>query len=312
MWECHQPGTGPSVVVTPCPTFSEPRQPRLHPPADVTKPATCCPAATDVLPWPIPSATMSDSNDVSDSDPVRVRVYGDLDMFTGERELTAPFGAPRSVKDLLEALGIPHTELGVIVVDGRPVGFGHLLTGGERIAAYPPFHELPIPPQQSVLPPPIAPRFVLDVHLGTLTRRLRLLGFDCWYRTDTDDAQLARIAADEQRILLTRDRHLLMRRTVVHGYCPRSSDPDEQALEVLRRFHLSERIDPLTRCVPCNGRLLRVDKNDVIDELPPRTRNHVEQVSRCENCGQLFWPGSHLEAIDAFLARAGGVGRTDR
>ena len=237
---------------------------------------------------------------------VRVRIYGDLDTFTGEREITAPFGARRSVKDLLEALGVPHTELGVIVVDNRPVGFDHLLTGGERIAAYPPFHDLPILPQQTVLPPPIAPRFVLDVHLGTLTRRLRLLGFDCWYRTDTDDAELARIAADEQRILLTRDRQLLMRRQVVHGYCPRSSDPDEQALEVVRRFRLGDRIDPLTRCVPCNGRLLRVEKADVIDELPTRTRANVQEVARCDACGQLFWPGSHLEAIDAFLARVGG------
>jgi uncharacterized protein len=238
---------------------------------------------------------------------VRVRVYGDLDVFTGERELTAPFGMPRSVKDLLEALGVPHTEIGVIVVDNRPVGFDHLLTGGERIAAYPPFHDLPIPPQQSVVPPPIAPRFVLDVHLGTLTRRLRLLGFDCWYRTDTDDAELARICVDEQRILLTRDRHLLMRRPIVHGYCPRSSDPDEQALEVLRRFHLRDRIDPLSRCVPCNGPLLRVDKADVVDELPPRTRDHVEEVARCGVCGQLFWPGSHLDAIGAFLERVGGI-----
>ena len=244
---------------------------------------------------------------MSNGDHVRVRAYGDLDVFIGERELTAPFGSPRSVKDLLEALGIPHTELGVIVVDGRPVGFDHLLTGGERIAAYPPFHELPIPPQQTVVPPPIAPRFVLDVHLGTLTRRLRLLGFDCLYRTDTDDAELARISVEDARILLTRDRHLLMRRKVVHSYCPRSSDPDEQALEVLRRFRLGGRIDPLTRCVPCNGRLHRVDKGDVVDELPPRTREHVEEVARCDACGQLFWPGSHLEAIDIFLSRAGRV-----
>lgn len=249
---------------------------------------------------------MDGSRDSSD-DAVRVRVYGDLDIFTGERELTTPFGSPRSVKDLLEALGIPHTELGVIVVDDHPVDFDHLLTGGERIAAYPPVHALPILPQHTVVPAPIPPRFVLDVHLGTLTRRLRLLGFDCWYRTDTDDAELARIAVDEARILLTRDRHLLMRRMVVHGYCPRSSDPDEQALEVLRRFHLAGRIDPLTRCVPCNGRLLRVDKDDVVDELPPRTREHVEEVARCDACGQLFWPGSHLEAIDAFLERVGGV-----
>ena len=247
---------------------------------------------------------------VSDDDHIRVRVYGDLDVFVGERELTAPFGSPRSVKDLLESLGLPHTELGVIVVDGHAVGFDHQLTGGERIAAYPPFHDLPIPPQQTVVPPAIAPRFVLDVHLGTLTRRLRLLGFDCWYGTDTDDAELAQIAADEQRILLTRDRHLLMRRKVVHGYCPRSSDPDEQALEVLRRFRLRHRIDPLTRCVPCNGQLAPVKKADVIDELPPRTREHVQQIARCDSCGQLFWPGSHLEAIDAFLARVEAVRHT--
>lgn len=234
---------------------------------------------------------------------IDLRFYGDLADLAGESHVTAPTGDPRSVKDLIESVGVPHPEIALILVDDRPVDFDHLVVGGERIAVYPPFNELAPTSAVTVLPAPIAPRFVLDVHLGTLTRRLRLLGFDCWYRNDTEDAELARVAVDERRILLTRDRQLLMRRVVTHGYCPRSSDPDTQALEVIRRYDLAGRIAPFSRCVNCNGEVARVPKADVLDELPPRTRETFDEFSRCRGCSQVYWAGSHLEAVDGFLER---------
>ncbi len=234
---------------------------------------------------------------------IDVRFYGDLATLADAAAMTAPVGEPRSVKDLIESLGVPHPEVALIVVDDQPVGFDHLVVGGERIAVYPPFHELPLSGVTTVEPEPIEPRFVLDVHLGTLTRRLRLLGFDCWYRTDTDDAELARVAVDQDRILLTRDRQLLMRRAITHGYCPRSPDPDTQALEVVRRYRLGHRMTPHTRCVNCNGELVEVPKATVIDELPPATREAFDDFARCDDCGQVYWPGTHLEAVEGFLTR---------
>jgi uncharacterized protein len=233
---------------------------------------------------------------------IRVRAYAELADLAGETELEVPFGRPRSVKDLVESVGIPHPEIALLLVDGREVGFAHLLTGGERVAVYPPFHDLE--PTTSLWPDPPEPRrFVLDVHLGTLARRLRLLGFDTWYRTHADDAELAEVAVTEERILLTRDLQLLMRRAIVHGYCPRSDDPEEQAVEVTRRYDLAGRRAPLTRCVRCNGALVEVDKAEVVDELPPRTRAAFDRFARCVACGRVYWPGSHLDAIDGFLER---------
>ncbi len=233
-----------------------------------------------------------------------MRAYAELVDLVEASESEVPFGQPRSVKDLVESIGIPHPEIGLLLVDGVAVGFDHLLTGGERVAVYPPFCQLVPDDDADLWPAPVEPRrFVLDVHLGTLARRLRLLGFDSWYRTDAGDTQLARIAVDEQRILLTRDRELLMRRVIRHGYCPRSDDPDQQAIEVVRRYALAERRAPLTRCVRCNGELTPVDKADVFDQLPPRTRHAFDSFARCPRCDQLYWPGSHVDAVGTFLAR---------
>jgi uncharacterized protein len=239
---------------------------------------------------------------------VQLRFYAELIDLAGRRETWVPVGSPRSVKDAIEACGVPHPEVELVLVDGRAVGFDHQVSGTERVAVYPPFHALDLGELTTVRPPPIAPRFVLDVHLGALTRRLRLLGFDCWYRTDAHDRQLAAVAVDEQRILLTRDRGLLMRKVITHGYGPRSHDPELQALEVIRRYELSGRLAPFTRCVPCNGRLERVPRDQVADLVPPRSFQAFDQFARCIHCGQVFWPGSHLDATAGFVGLAAAIG----
>lgn len=236
-----------------------------------------------------------------------VRCYAELVDLAGRPEVAVPIGTPRSVKDVVESIGVPHPEVALLLVDGVPVGFDAPIRGGERIAAYPPFHDLEVPDAPTLAPPwPDPRRFVLDVHLGTLTRRLRLLGFDCWYRTDADDVELARVAVTEDRILLTRDRGLLMRREIVHGYCPRSDDPEVQAEEVVHRFGLRERAAPLTRCVVCNGELEPVALEAVADRVPPRSRAAFDRFARCAGCGQVFWPGSHVDDLGGFLDRNGG------
>jgi uncharacterized protein len=235
---------------------------------------------------------------------IEVRVYGDLVDLTGEAELAVPVGRPRSVKDLVESVGVPHTEVGLLLVEGEVVGFGHLVTGGVRVAVYPPLHDLHLATGQGSWPDPPDPRrFVLDVHLGTLARRLRVLGFDTWYRTEADDHELADVAVAETRILLTRDRELLMRRVIVHGYLPRADDPDEQLAEVVRRYGLAGRVAPRTRCVPCNGELAPVARSEVVDRLPPRTRTEHDTFVRCRACGQVYWPGSHLGTIARLVDR---------
>jgi len=246
---------------------------------------------------------------------VALRVYGELqDFIDGDRggRVEVPVGAPRSVKDVVESAGVPHPEIALLLVDGASVGFDHLIRGGERIAVYPTFHSIDATVVSRVQPPAPAPRFVCDVHLGRLTRRLRLLGFDTWYRTDTDDDELAAVAVDQQRILLTRDRELLMRRVITHGYCPRSDHADAQTAEVLRRFDLRGAIAPLSRCARCNGGLDAVDKRDVEHLLPPRTRTEHQQFARCNACGQIYWPGSHTTRINHFVAEVRAAAHADQ
>lgn len=242
---------------------------------------------------------------------VEVRAYAELTFFVeadADGRVEVPIGAPRSVKDVIESAGVPHPEVALLLVDGVSVGFDHLIRGGERIAVYPAFHAFDVGAVSRVVRDAPAPRFVCDVHLGALTRRLRLLGFDTWYRTDADDDELAAVAVDQGRILLTRDRGLLMRRVVTHGYCPRSDNADAQAVEVVRRFELADAIAPLSRCARCNGLLRTVDKGDVLGLLPPRTRLEHNQFARCADCGKVYWPGSHTGRINDFVAAARTAG----
>ncbi|GGI09283.1 Mut7-C RNAse domain-containing protein [Egicoccus halophilus] len=240
-----------------------------------------------------------------DTPRVEVRCYAGLVDLSGEAEQPVPIGAPRSVKDVVESIGVPHVEVGLLVVDGTPVGFDHRVHGGERLAVYPPFAALRPPADRDLFPAPPEPRrFVLDVHLGTLARRLRWLGFDTWWRSAADDRELARISATGPRILLSRDRGLLMRREVVHGYVPRAHDPELQLLEVVERYALAPRVRAGTRCIRCNAPLTPVDKAEVADRLPPRVREGQDRFTRCTGCDRVYWPGTHRDALDAVTARA--------
>lgn len=233
---------------------------------------------------------------------VDVRVYAGLNDFLPPelRGLTVrrPFRGHQTVKDVLEAMGVPHTEVDLIVVNGSAQGFGHRPDAGARIAAYPAFEALDIGATARLRPVPLRdPRLVVDVNLGRLARLLRLLGFDVWWSNDADDQTLAEISGEEKRILLTRDRGLLKRRAITRGLFVRSADPEEQALEVLRRLDLRQRLAPLTRCMRCNGALAAVDKDEVADRLEPLTRRYYDDFSRCTQCGRIYWPGSHYAKL---------------
>lgn len=214
--------------------------------------------------------------------------------------VTVPIGHPRSVKDAIEAAGVPHTEIDLVLLNGESVGFDQLVEPGDRVSVYPLFTSLEVP--SLVRPEPWPARFVCDVHLGRLAARLRQLGFDTAYANDADDEQLVERSEGEQRWLLTRDRGLLMRRRVTHGYLVRAEDPREQSIEVLHRFGLEEQVTPFVRCPHCNQALERVAKEEVAERLPPRTRAAFEEFARCVGCGQLYWEGSHHDALREFVA----------
>lgn len=239
---------------------------------------------------------------------VTVRAYAELNDFweadSRGRDVRRPIQSHQTVKDVLEASGIPHTEIDLILVNGDPVSFQHRPAVGDRIAVYPMFEALDIGATARLRPEPLRhPRFVVDVNLGRLARLLRVLGFDVWWSSDADDQTLADISLDQQRILLTRDRGLLKRRTITHGLFVHSQHPEEQTLEVLRRLDLRRRIKPFTRCVRCNGQLAAVAKDEVIDQLEPLTRRYYDEFSRCPECGRIYWAGSHFDKLSRLVDR---------
>ena len=239
---------------------------------------------------------------------VEVRAYAELNDFLApeSRGVTVrrPFRSHQTVKDVLEAMGIPHTEVDLILVNGSPQDFSYRPAVGDRIAAYPMFEALDIGPTARLRPRPLRdPRFVVDVNLGRLARLLRVLGLDVWWSSDADDPTLADVSQNEQRILLTRDRGLLKRRAITHGLFVHSQHPEQQTLEVLRRLDLSGQLAPFTRCLLCNGKLAAVPKDEVIDLLEPLTRRHYEEFSRCSGCGRIYWAGSHHARLVSLVER---------
>lgn len=242
----------------------------------------------------------------------RIRFYGDLADLAwntdraGEAEVLV--ARPRSVKDAVEACGIPHTEVDLLLVNGASVDFDALVGPGDRVAVYPAFCTFDVDAVSRVRPAPLPPRFVLDVHLGRLAELLRLVGFDSWYGNDVADDELAMRARDDRRWLLTRDRGLLMRRTVTHGYLVRATEPRAQVLEVARRFRLSPELAPFTRCARCNGRLEAAPKNEVAHRLEPATRTAHDDFARCADCGQVYWRGTHAAALERLVAEVRSAG----
>lgn len=234
------------------------------------------------------------------------RFYEELNDFLPEKKRKKSFpqefvGTP-SVKDIIEGMGVPHTEIDVILVDGRSVGFDYRMTGGERVSVYPVFESFDIAPVVRLRSEPLRdPRFVVDAHLGKLAGKLRLLGFDTLFRNDFDDSEIIRLSLEENRIILTRDRGVLKHKTVSRGYFVRSESIDAQLQEVVRRFQLENSFQPFTRCSGCNGLLHPVEKEAVRDRLPERSRDLFEDFMECDGCGKIYWQGSHRDKILKFI-----------
>jgi uncharacterized protein with PIN domain/sulfur carrier protein ThiS len=231
---------------------------------------------------------------------ISIRFYEELNFFlpSDKRkcllERTCKKGT--TVKALIEEIGVPHTEVDLVLVNGNSTGFSYQLADNDRISVYPVFESFDIGGVSKVRPTPLREiRFILDVHLGKLAKRLRLLGFDTMYSNHFEDEQISVLAGKEKRIILTRDRGLLKRKTITHGYCIRSKDPHEQLREVIARFDLMKRIEPFSRCLQCNSILVPVEKEEIMNRLPPKVRNRYEQFSRCPECNKVYWLGSHWE-----------------
>ena len=236
------------------------------------------------------------------------RFYAELNDFLPRDKRMAAFDYPfrdnPSVKDAIEALGIPHTEVDMIVVNSKPAGFDHKLADGDNVSVYPVFESLNIGSVTLLREKPLRKlKFISDVHLGKLTRYLRLCGFDTICYLQFNDNEIINSSLTEKRIILTRDKGLLKNRRVTHGYWIRSQYPDEQLVEVLKRFNLAKEIEPFTRCMNCNEVLADTNRQYIKNRLLPLTRRYFRKFKICPGCHNIYWNGSHYHKMKEFLRK---------
>lgn len=237
------------------------------------------------------------------------RFYEELNDFLGpsrrKRTFRHAFADNATVKQAIEALGVPHTEVELILVNGVPVDFSHRLEEGDRVSAYPMFESLDVTPLLKLRPEPLRViRFLTDAHLGALAKGLRLLGFDTRHAGDLTDAEIASISALERRVVLTRDRELLKRKQISHGCYIRPSDPKLQLAYVIQRLDLRRTARPFTRCVECNGSLAKSTQAAVANRVPDGIARRFRRFWACTGCGRVYWRGSHYRSLSMRVAGA--------
>ncbi|NSW94592.1 MAG: Mut7-C ubiquitin/RNAse domain-containing protein [Bacteroidales bacterium] len=230
------------------------------------------------------------------------RFYEELNDFLPSSKKKVSFsysftGNP-SVKDAIEAIGVPHVEVDLILANGRSVDFSYKLKDEDQISVYPVFESIDIAGFTRLRKKPLrVTRFITDAHLGRLAKNLRLCGFDTFFDQDLADKKIIEISLSEKRIILTRDKGLLKNREVTHGYWIRSINPDEQIREVIKRFDLKRNLNPFTRCLECNGILKIADEKEIASRLPPKTLQFYDEFRICPGCDRIYWNGSHYERM---------------
>jgi uncharacterized protein with PIN domain len=237
---------------------------------------------------------------------VYFRFYEELNDFLPEEKRRIRFAHNyidrTSVKDAIQSIGVPHTEIDLILVNGSSVAFDYLINDDDDISVYPVFESLDITSVQHLRPKTLRkPRFIADVHLGALVRYLRMMGFDVLYKNYLDDNEIVNLSLSEKRAILTRDRGILKRNKVTHGYWIRNTKVKEQAIEVIKRFDLKNIIKEFSRCIECNSVLIPISKSEIIDSLPPRVSKYQEEFHRCPACKKNYWKGTHHQKMLSFI-----------
>lgn len=253
---------------------------------------------------------------MSESRTVSIQFYAELNDFIHREKRGAAFevylNGPTSVKDLIESQGVPHTEVGSIMLKHEAVDFCCLVSDGDHINVYPETQKLDPTRSARLHNRPLAQiKFVLDTHLGKLAKYLRMLGFDTLYKNDYEDEQLAEIASQQQRIVLSRDRGLLKRKIIEYGHYVRHTQPLEQLAEIMQWLDLQKHLKPFSRCTTCNGLLHSVSKKDIESQLAPKTRQYYNEFKQCAGCKQIYWKGTHYQQLQQIVQDITGETNAD-
>ena len=228
----------------------------------------------------------------------RICLEGSLQDFTGQAQVNKTFSLNPSAKDMIESCGVPHVEVFGLIVNRSEKPLSYNVQDGDTLIVFPKKESGQSVNCDNIRKADDLPsQFIADVHLGKLSRYLRLMGIDTLYSNDAADADIVDTAISQQRAALTRDIGLLKYGRLNYGYWLRSTDLDTQLSEVIRFFDLNNHFRPFTRCMNCNGRLDPVSKKAVESDLPPRVKESFEEFRQCRECGQIYWKGTHFEKL---------------
>ena len=223
----------------------------------------------------------------------------------GKKEIDYPLTRRASIKDIIEALHIPHTEISSISQNDTEISFSHIPEAGERLLFHSFYPGTDVTRPTLLRPDPLpTTSFIVDINVGKLAKLLRMSGIDTLYDPQLQEKDIARLAAADRRILLSRNRDLLRRKCILWGHLVRAEQPEKQLAEVMTLFGLHDAIQPFSRCLQCNALLQPVEKSAILHRLEPLTRIYYQKFHVCPGCEQIFWQGSHHKRMEELIKRA--------
>jgi uncharacterized protein with PIN domain len=230
---------------------------------------------------------------------VTFRFYEELNDFLPKNrrkvDFEVMFNEKRSIKDMIEALGIPHTEVDLILVDGNSVGFNYILQDNDRVSVYPVFESLNITNVTHLRKIPLRKnKFIADINLGNIVKYMRALGFDLFFDSLLSTREIIEISKRENRIILTKDSKLLKFKDVSHGIFIRSGTTIEQIRRIINYLDIKDDIKPFSRCLQCNTTLDVVPKEKILNQIPPMTIEFCDEYVQCQSCDKIYWKGTHF------------------
>ena len=237
---------------------------------------------------------------------VYFRFYEELNDYLPEEKRKVwfeySFSDGISIQDAIQSIGVPPDEIDLILVNQQSKGFDYILQDGDRISVYPVFELFDLSGISPLREKPLRnTAFICDVHLGRLCKYLRMLGLDTLYSNQYTPEEMIAVSRQEKRIILSRSYQLTRHKDVTHSYWIRSSDPLEQIRDLISKLDLATQTDPLTRCLNCNGKLVPVEKKEILHRLQARTAKYYKEFFNCPACNQIYWKGSHYENMLEFI-----------
>jgi len=227
------------------------------------------------------------------------RFYEELNDFLPKHrrktDFEATFKGKRSIKDMIEALGVPHTEIDLILVNGNSVDFNYILQDEDRVSVYPVFESLNITDVTLLRKIPLRRnKFIADINLGNIIKYMRVLGLDLYYDPLLSTREIIEISKRENRVILTKSRKLLKFKDVSHGIFIRPGTTTEQIRRIIYYLDIKDKIKPFSRCLRCNTLLNIVLKEKILDRIPPKTKEFCDEYVQCQSCDKIYWKGTHF------------------